>query len=381
VATSSYGPLIQAAGDQGRGSLRVAEYRRRLKEQIGGNRLETFGEALLLVIARVASLTSIGKKKVTYARAAAILFLSLFCTTSSIALLLVPLQDMGLVLAVHAWGAGVATLQLLSSRYYSRLLRETIVKYVIDSISSLADLRDLAGWVEATFDKRRQLGMSLAIGGIASILGFVGVFVTDHEVLLNPGTILLSVVGWFLGATGWYFLIPGVTLGAHLAKYKLALFSPDPAHSELIGAVCHMMHRALFVAVAIATLFTSGVFLLGTRSLRLQIAFSVVCAWGPLVICLSYYQYCLFKVIRNAKRAALGPLELAVLDLQSRVQLLDAVLFDRLNKLLDLHKRIRESNATALDWRGSLATINTLLLPLISFLVAHSLSVGGEIPK
>ena len=358
-------------------SLLIARYGSQLRNELRSGRLETFSEALLAVVAKPIHFCTRGRVKLKAWGVTVAIFVFLVTGTTGLAIAWHVYTGaegiwsfIRLVVWVHAWGALVAVLQLRSSRFFAKLLAETIAGAVIGNLRRIDDLRDLSRWLQHTYRKRRQLAFCLATSGwltLASVAGFYGV---KQEALVNPGTIALSLVGWFLGATGWYFIVPAVTLSSRLTRYDLSLFDADPANSNLISSVCSMMYAALFVATAISTIFTAGVYLL-TRNLETLIAFSVICAWGPLVFTMLYYHYALFTVIRRTKISALLPVQAAALDLQHRVTSLDSSQLDRLGKLLDLHKRILGSNSTALDWKGALVTINTLLLPLLSFLVAR----------
>jgi hypothetical protein len=42
-----------------------------------------------------------------------------------------------------------------------------------------------------------------------------------------------------------------------------------------------------------------------------------------------------------------------------------------MNRLMDLHDRIKATRSSALDLRAGLAFLNSLLLPLIAFLLAN----------
>src|SRR5262249_31681066 len=161
-------------------------------------------------------------------------------------------------LLMHLWAASVAMLQLLSARFYAGRLRHTLSEYVIDHITNVNDLRDLFNWVKATFDKRRQLkfGVLLSSGMTAASIG--ASIALDRYEFVDAGTVTLGLMGWFQGALGWYFLLPGVTLSMRISRYRFALFSFDPGSSALISALSNMIYSCVLVAVSIATIFTAG---------------------------------------------------------------------------------------------------------------------------
>ena len=358
--------------------IQLSTHRSRLKQEICGDRLETFAEALIRVLARLIALASFGRLHLRAWGVSLAIFVVLAWGTASISLIS-PLSngkwdDIVLILYVHTWAAAVAVLQLRSSRFFARLLLSTLADSVIDRIKVIEDLRDLNVWLRKSYNKSRQFYFCLTVSIGLTLISFGCLFFSgEQKALLNFGTFLLFLISWFLGATGWYFFFLAVTLSSRLARYRLEMFEFEPASSPLITSICAMMHAALFVSAVIATIFTTGLFLFALKSNSVRIVFSLVCAWGPMVFTMLYYQYALFKLIRRSRMSVIVPLQGSIAAFQQNMQHLDGSDIEKLNKLLDLHKRVCSSNSTALDWRGSFATINTLLLPLASLLIANFL--------
>src|SRR5262249_30706223 len=278
---------------------------------------------------------------------------------------------------VHFLGALVAILQLLSSRYYARRICRTLEDDVIDQMTRPEDLQDLSKWLKTTFSKIHQFRFCLLLSIALTLASIAGSAWMGRYDLINGGTIALEVVGWFQSGMGWYFLIPGATLSTQLARHQYNLFSHDPASSRLVVAITNMLYSALFVAVAIATLFSSGVFLIGQQNPTAQIAFLFLSAWGPIVLIIVVHHIAVMKIVASAKMHALYPIQAAVLEMQARIGSLETDELDRLNKLLDLHKRIHGANILAIDWKGALVIVNTLLLPAASLLVQFLRSAGS----
>lgn len=350
----------------------------RVAEEMRDERLETYSEALLRVISKLVALATFNQVRLGTQGVCVLMLVIITICTSLLTIVSWPVDSsapIGAILALHAWAATVAVLQLRSSWFFAGLLTETLSNSLITAFRNPRDMRDALTWLRRTFGKRRQFIFCLVISVLLTPLSMTGLALAGHDDWINAGSIVLSLCCWFLGATGWYFLIPGVSLSSRLRRYELNLFDADPANSQAIKAICSMMHAALFVSAAIATLFTTGIFLIAPQDVRLQISFSFLCAWGPLVFTMVHYQYSLSVVIRRAKARALGPLERSLVTAQ-RITDLDTAQIEHLGKLMDLHKRILATNNTALDWRESFTAVNTLLLPLISFAVAQLAKLG-----
>lgn len=350
----------------------------RIANEMRDERLETYSQALIHLVSRLIALLTFQRLQLGAFGVSLTMFLLLWLATAAMALASQDLASSEALptVALHAWAAAVAVLQLRSSSFFAELLKETLSGSIVTSLRDPRDMRDALSWLRLTFNRRRQLYFCLAISALATPASMFGLVLADHSDWVNGGSVLLALLGWFLGATGWYFLIPGVALSSRLRRYELSLFEADPANSQVVRSICSMMHSALFVSAAIATLFTTGIFLIAPGNLQLQISFSVVCAWGPLLFTMTYYQYSLAVVIRRTKARVLMPLERTLAAAQKDVLTKDSTQVERLGKLMDMHRRILVTSNTALDWRGSFATVNTLLLPLASFAVVQLAKLG-----
>ncbi|WP_431286303.1 hypothetical protein [Roseateles chitinivorans] len=345
---------------------------KRVAEEMKDERLETYSEALLKITSRLVEKITFGRLRLRAFGVCVLIFFLVTACTSALSISAsnsAAVKDIAAIFAFHCWGACVAVLQLRSSWFFANLLTDTLSTTIINSFCNPNDMRDVLTWLRRTFAKRRQFLFCLTASVLLTPLGLFGIFLAGHGEWINTGSILLSLTCWFLGATGWYFLIPAVSLSSRLRRYKLYLLDVDPANSQAIKAICSMMHAALLTSASIATLFTTGIFLIAPGDLRLQVSFSVVCAWGPLLFTMLYYQYSLATIIRKAKTQALLPLERFIATAQEEMRGGTAEI-DGLTKLMDLHGRFSSTNNTALDWRGFITTVNTLLLPLLSFVVA-----------
>jgi hypothetical protein len=82
-------------------------------------------------------------------------------------------------------------------------------------------------------------------------------------------------------------------------------------------------------------------------------------------------QNSLSKIIRRAKWKALNEIQAKVEKLQVVENFENKETMDAINRLMDYHDRVNATRNSALDFRTYLNFINSLLLPLLAFILGN----------
>ena len=82
-------------------------------------------------------------------------------------------------------------------------------------------------------------------------------------------------------------------------------------------------------------------------------------------------QHILVKIISRAKWKTLNAIQAEIEEVQAQVKITDKETMDVINRLIDYHNRIKAARNSALDLRGGLNFLNSLLLPLVAFMLAN----------
>jgi hypothetical protein len=90
-----------------------------------------------------------------------------------------------------------------------------------------------------------------------------------------------------------------------------------------------------------------------------------------MVIMYAAGQYHLSDVIVRAKWKLLNELQEKIEKLSGADEIPDKDGLDRLSKLMDYHDRIKATPNSALNFRASLNFLNSLLLPILAFILAN----------
>jgi hypothetical protein len=93
--------------------------------------------------------------------------------------------------------------------------------------------------------------------------------------------------------------------------------------------------------------------------------------WGPPLVVFVTGQRALTHVIARSKWRTLDRIQADIAELTTEGDLTDKGTTDAINRLMDLHDRVKAARGSALDFRAGLQFLNALLLPLIAFLLSN----------
>ena len=156
-------------------------------------------------------------------------------------------------------------------------------------------------------------------------------------------------------------------------RYHFDLYDPDPSSSEVVGRLSHLLTFLLYVTMAYIVWLTVGlgyVDVLTAETPQPGIVFSMF-VWAPTVILYRTGQYHLSDLIIRAKWKTINEIQTQVEELYKEEKIPDKDTLDRLSKLMDYHDRIKSTPNSALNFRAGLNFLNSLLLPILAFVVAN----------
>jgi DNA-binding GntR family transcriptional regulator len=93
--------------------------------------------------------------------------------------------------------------------------------------------------------------------------------------------------------------------------------------------------------------------------------------WSPTIALFILYQTSLASIIRRAKWKALNEIQSQVEELRASNNLKDKETMEAINRLMDFHDRVKATRNSAIDSSTIINFINSLLLPLLAFLLGN----------
>ena len=101
----------------------------------------------------------------------------------------------------------------------------------------------------------------------------------------------------------------------------------------------------------------------------------IIPRWLPLIALFVVNQVAISGVITRTKRKSLNEVEVQMAELRPREDPPEHETMETLLWLWDYHDRIKGTRNSALDIMGILNLVNTLLIPLLAFLIANRESI------
>jgi len=166
-----------------------------------------------------------------------------------------------------------------------------------------------------------------------------------------------------------YLILVAILLSARLRRYDLRLFAADPSSSELVSRLSSVLGSIVYFVAVLAAYNTLVSALIGLL-LPLGI-FVVLVLWLPIIALFVLNQTSLSSLIRRVKWKTLNGIQMKVEKLQSSKNFGNQETMDAMKRLMDYHDRVKATRDSALDFRTYLSFINSLLLPLLAFILGN----------
>jgi hypothetical protein len=241
--------------------------------------------------------------------------------------------------------------------------------HLLDAIESVADLADLQRWLAAFCDVKKLFFFSLAFAVLSSSYGLI-LLSTIRGGFLGFGPTILIIIADLLAGAFLYYLFLLLALPVRLSRYQFKLYAADPSSSEVIDHLSDMLSNWVYIVAVVVAIFTLLVALSGLLTLGIIIILAPL-FWGPLTAFFIINQVALAKIITRAKWKTLNEIQAKVETLQAQENIAEKETMEAMNRLMDYHDRIKATRNSALDLRAGLNFLNSLLLPLLAFLLAN----------
>jgi hypothetical protein len=200
----------------------------------------------------------------------------------------------------------------------------------------------------------------------------------------NPvglGVVIQTVISQIILGMGIYFSALFFNLPIRLSRYRFKLYAADPASSGLVHQLSSMFTTSLYLFAMLVTLamLLTAVFAIGGR-LPPIVFLRYLILLGVIVYLFVSIQVSLSRIITTAKYNTLSKVQVQIERLQADAKLSDKETRETLNWLMDYHDRVRATRNSALDLRAILNFVNSLLLPLVAFVLTNLQTIKALFP-
>jgi hypothetical protein len=131
-----------------------------------------------------------------------------------------------------------------------------------------------------------------------------------------------------------------------------------------------------YAAYAFAFLLATGtLFSVTMQTFRLESLIFIIPTWLPLIALFVVNQMAMSRVIKRSRGKSLNQVKDQMAVLRQRGDPPDNETMQNLMRLWDYYDRIKGTRNSVLDVKGILNLINTLLIPLVAFLLANRAAI------
>jgi len=289
--------------------------------------------------------------------------------------------DITLLINLIGASRGLGTLTIISGAFISITSAVIMNQYIrkifsfwhdeiLDQAESMASLVDFEDWLQKTCNWRLHLLVTIIA---VLVLTPNGILMVNNQSGISAGYgLIFSMLFWsvFLYVFFYQFLM-AIFLSARIRRYDLKLFAADPSSSEIISRLSSELSWVIYLVAVYGIIGLISVRLIFGSIDPYVVIVQLFFAWLPVILLFVLIQTGLSDIIRRAKWKTLNEIQTRVEKLQAAQNFEDKESMDAINRLMDYHDRVKATRDSALDFRTYLGFINSLLLPLLAFILGN----------
>jgi hypothetical protein len=348
----------------------LTQKREELKRQLAGGKCKTSMDVMLDGIGHFIQKLTRRSKPLPFWYSAVVLILFPLSASLLISILLGEFNAQNpKPLLVEILVAGMILAVVIIVKIYLDSVFATWHDNLLNAIESHEDLTNLRRWFAALCDVKKQIIFGVAYGVVVGSYGLIWATAILGGGGFELPIFLLFVT--FLAGIHIYYLFLFIALPVRFSRYQFKLYESDPSSSEVIDHLSDMSSTFVYIMAVSLALTT---LLAGLLDLLDQPLFTIpfiLVSWVPLTILFIINQYALTKIITRAKWKKLNKIQAKIEALETEENIADKDTLEAVNRLMDYHDRIKATRNSALDFRAGLNFLNSLLIPLLAFILAN----------
>jgi hypothetical protein len=277
------------------------------------------------------------------------------------------------MISIEILGAVLTVASLTVYKLFINFVFAYLKNNIVDAITSESSLADLQSWLDLVCNVRLNFIFSLIYGLTMDIFSTTELS-RIHGGNVGYGPLVTFCLIAFTWGISMYFLFVFLVLPYRLSQYEYHLYKDDPSSSNVITHLASLLESIVYIYAIIATVtmvFLAFVGLFGATAGISMAIMSIIVAWLPITILFIASQYALAKIISRAKQQKLDEIQTRIEQIQSSEDISAKETMEKINRLMDYHDRIKNTKGSRLDLRAILSFLNSLLLPVIGFVLTN----------
>jgi hypothetical protein len=240
---------------------------------------------------------------------------------------------------------------------------------VLDATESIVSLKKFEDWLEGICNRRLHFILAIVGGLFANFIsGSIVSSVNVQYAFIGIGFALMQILNYIINFSSFYLFFMFIILAVGLRQYDIKLFAADPSSSELLSRLSGVLSLIVYMVAVFAAISVPVSTLIGlTTADTLVLLF----LWVPIAAMFILNQSSLSSIVRRVKWKTLNEIQVKVERLRASRSFGSPKTMDTINKLMNYHDRVKATRDSALDFRTYLSFINSLLLPLLAFILGN----------
>lgn len=263
----------------------------------------------------------------------------------------------------------IVYLGVVGIRKYWHLVTSILAGHMLDAISTIKDIHDLEDWLSSWKNRRVELIFSILFA-IVFYAYFILTAIFTGDVIPRISVIIAFLPMFIQMGLLFYDFFRALNMPLRIQHYQLKLYQADPASSEVIARLSGMFTAFIFLIAAIAGVLTLLLAIFNPLPLAGSV-FVIAVGWLPLILSFTITQRALRRIIKNGKQKALNEIQAKVEKLQAQEEIPAEETLKHIRALIDYHDYIKSRRDSTFDIQTGLNFLNSLLFPVIGFLLGN----------
>jgi hypothetical protein len=257
----------------------------------------------------------------------------------------------------------------LGTRKYWHMVMSTISNHLLDTLIALEDIRDLDDWLRSWANRRAELIFSILFAILFETYFVLAALFTGDMLPRIP--VLIAFLPLFIQmGLLFYDFFRALSMPLRIQRYQFKLYQVDPASSDIIARLAGLFTAFIFLIAVIVGILSLLLGVFNPLPLYGSI-FVLAVAWLPLFLAFGVTQRALRQIIKQGKQKALNEIQAKVEKLQAREEIPGEETLKHIRALIDYHDYIKSRRDSTLDLRAGLNFLNSLLFPVVGFLLGN----------
>jgi len=263
----------------------------------------------------------------------------------------------------------IVYLGIVGTRKYWKMAMSIVSNNLLETMDDLEAIRNLESWLRSWASHRAELTSGILFVVVIDGYFYLLAALTGEIIPRTPVTIAFLPMFLLMGML-FYDFFRAIFMPIRIRQYQLRLYKADPASAEIIGHLAGLFTALNFLIATIAGILTLLMAIFNPLPITGSV-FVIAIAWIPLLTAFVITQSALRRIIQNGKQRTLNEIQSKIEKLQAKENIPSEETLKHIRALIDYHDYVKSRRNSTFDFQTGLNFLNSLLFPVIGFLLGN----------